>query len=75
MSNPPNRKKERYATRSLEFTRRSPTEIIERSRDFLDEMRKRRTVRHFSQQPVPREALLNCIEAAACAPSGANKQP
>ncbi|MCH7549662.1 MAG: nitroreductase family protein, partial [Candidatus Krumholzibacteriota bacterium] len=38
-------------------------------------MRSRRTVRHFSSKAVPREALLNCIETAAQAPSGANKQP
>lgn len=75
MSNSRNRKEERYASRLLEFTRRSPDEILERTRGFLDEMRKRRTVRHFSQQSIPREALLNCIETAACAPSGANKQP
>ncbi|HEU4364519.1 MAG TPA: nitroreductase family protein, partial [Candidatus Krumholzibacteria bacterium] len=37
--------------------------------------RTRRSVRHFSPDPVPRQALLDCIDAAAQAPSGANKQP
>lgn len=46
-----------------------------RSREFLEESRKRRSVRHFSEEPVPRDAIVNCIEAAAQAPSGANKQP
>lgn len=46
-----------------------------RAREFLDEARARRSVRHFSADSVPRQALLDCIEAAAQAPSGANKQP
>ena len=46
-----------------------------RAREFLDEARERRSVRHFSADSVPRQALLDCIEAAAQAPSGANKQP
>jgi len=64
-----------YKTRPLEFTERTKDEMIERSRQFLEEIRKRRTVRHYSDKTVPREALLNCIDAAAQAPSGANKQP
>ncbi|HEX5132632.1 MAG TPA: nitroreductase family protein [Candidatus Krumholzibacteria bacterium] len=47
----------------------------QRSREFLVTMRTRRSVRHFSPEPVPRRALLDCIEAAGQAPSGANKQP
>ena len=46
-----------------------------RARAFLDEIRTRRSVRAFSSEPVPRDVLLACIEAAAQAPSGANKQP
>jgi len=49
--------------------------MINRSREFLAEAATRRSVRHFSAEPVPREAILNCIEAAGQAPSGANKQP
>ena len=59
----------------LDFTRRDPAEMTARARAFLDEARARRSVRHFSPDPVPREALLACIDAAAQAPSGANKQP
>jgi nitroreductase len=59
----------------LDFERRPPQQMIARSEAFLAEMRRRRTVRHFSAEPVPREALLNCVETAAQAPSGANKQP
>ena len=69
-----NRKPE-YKSHPLDFTRRTSDETIERSKNFLEELRKRRTVRHYSDAPVPREALVNCIETAAQAPSGANKQP
>jgi iodotyrosine deiodinase len=64
-----------YRPKPLHFVKRTPEEIKERSREFLEEMRSRRSVRHFSTEPVPREALRNCIETAAQAPSGANKQP
>jgi len=52
-----------------------PEEMIERSRRFRDEMRLRRTIRDFSSEPIPVEALEACIEAAASSPSGANRQP
>jgi len=45
------------------------------SRDFLDRMRRRRTVRAFSDRPVPREIVERCLLAAGTAPSGANRQP
>ena len=38
-------------------------------------MRRRRSVRHFSPEPVPRSLLENALAAAASAPSGANRQP
>jgi len=45
------------------------------SREFLDRMRRRRTVRAFSDRPVPREIVERCLLAAGTAPSGANRQP
>jgi len=68
-------KKTDFKTRPLDFTTRTEEETIARSSEFLEEMRKRRSVRHFSDEPVPRAALLNCVETSAQAPSGANKQP
>lgn len=59
----------------LQYEPLSPDEMVERSRAFLERMRKRRSVRHFSGREVPRDVLMNCIAAAATAPSGANKQP
>ena len=50
-------------------------EMVTRSREFTDELRRRRTVRQFSDRPVPREIIEACIEAAGTAPSGANQQP
>jgi nitroreductase len=42
---------------------------------FLRRMRLRRTVRDFSDRPVPREILEPCLLAAGTAPNGANRQP
>lgn len=50
-------------------------EMLRRSGDFYVDMRRRRTIRQFSDRPVPREVIENCLRAAATAPSGANMQP
>ena len=50
-------------------------EALSASRSFLEVMRRRRSVRSFSSQLVPRELIDNAIRAAALAPSGANQQP
>ena len=50
-------------------------EMRERASSFREQMQRRRTVRHFSNRPVPREIIEQCIRAAATAPSGANLQP
>lgn len=60
----------------LEGFRRLPArEIIERACVFRDEMRRRRTVRDYAPEPVPREVIEACLEAAGSAPNGANRQP
>jgi iodotyrosine deiodinase len=46
-----------------------------RSKAFYQFMRKRRSVRDFSDQPVSKKVIENCIRTAATAPSGANQQP
>ena len=53
----------------------SPKEMLERSQDFLEKMETRRSVRHFSSDKVPMDAVANCIAIAGTAPSGAHKQP
>jgi iodotyrosine deiodinase len=50
-------------------------EILKRSRSFYEDIKRRRTVRDFSDKPVPRKIIENCIKAAGTAPSGANLQP
>ncbi|MFN7115402.1 MAG: nitroreductase family protein [Saprospiraceae bacterium] len=53
----------------------SEAEMLQRSKDFYDLLNKRRTVREFSDKPVPRELIENVVMAASTAPSGAHKQP
>lgn len=50
-------------------------EMVARSATFAAEMRRRRTVRQFSDRPVPEQVVRHCLEAAGAAPSGANLQP
>jgi nitroreductase len=71
----PDKEEAEFKTIKLDFERLSPERMVEKSESFLEMVRQRRSVRHFSPDPVPRAPLLNCIEAAAQAPSGANKQP
>jgi iodotyrosine deiodinase len=53
----------------------SEDEMLKRSQSFYDDLKRRRTVRDFSDQQVPKEVIENCIKAAGTSPSGANLQP
>ena len=57
------------------YTKYSETEMLNRSKAFYEDIKRRRTVRDFSDQPVPREIIENCIKSAGTAPNGANLQP
>lgn len=48
---------------------------LKNSLSLLHLMQTRRSIRSFSQKPVPREVVEHCIHIAASAPSGANCQP
>ena len=50
-------------------------EMQKRSEEFFTDIQRRRTVRDFSNEPVPKEIIENCLRAAGTAPSGANRQP
>ncbi|SCL70868.1 Nitroreductase [Micromonospora peucetia] len=50
-------------------------EMERTARTFADRMAARRSIRHFSPQPVPMGVIEEAIRAAATAPSGANLQP
>ena len=52
-----------------------PEEMVKRSKEFYENIKRRRTVRHFSDKPVPEEVIENCLLAAGTSPSGANLQP
>ena len=53
----------------------SDEESIARAQSLRDRLKKRRTCRYFSDEPVPREVIEAAIEAAGSAPNGANHQP
>jgi iodotyrosine deiodinase len=59
----------------LRHERRSAAESAERARAFHAELDRRRTTRHFSTEPVPREWIEYAIRTAGTAPSGAHQQP
>ena len=52
-----------------------PAEMLRRAREFRAEMERRRTVREYSDRPIPRDVIAECLRAAGTAPSGANLQP
>jgi iodotyrosine deiodinase len=53
----------------------SEEEMIRRSREYYAYMDRRRSLRQFSDKPVPREVIEHLVMTAASAPSGAHKQP
>lgn len=57
------------------YQRLSEAEMATHLDAFRRLMAKRRTIRDFSAQPVPRELIETAIKVAATAPSGANQQP
>ncbi|MBU1821604.1 MAG: nitroreductase family protein [Bacteroidetes bacterium] len=53
----------------------NPDDLIQQCANYHAFLEKRRSLRFFSDHPVPREAVEQLIMAASSAPSGANKQP
>ncbi len=58
-----------------EYKEYPSNEMKKRAQDFYEDLRRRRTVREFSDRPIPREIIENCLLAAGTAPNGANRQP
>jgi iodotyrosine deiodinase len=50
-------------------------EMLIRSQVFYDNIKRRHSIRKFSDRKVPQEIIENCIKAAGTAPNGANHQP
>lgn len=67
--------KNSHATIPLAFDERPEPEMVARAQSFLALMQRRRTVRDFSDRPVPREIIEMAVRTAGTAPSGANQQP
>lgn len=59
----------------LDFAELPVDEMRQRAAKFYAQMKRRRTVRNFSNRPVPRDIIENCLLAAGTAPNGANQQP
>jgi len=59
----------------LDHVELPPEEMKRRAAAFWSDMRRRRSVRQFSDRPVPKGVIEDCLRAAATAPSGANRQP
>jgi nitroreductase len=54
---------------------RPEAEMCASAAAFYGDVRRRRTVREYSDRPVPREVIEQCLLAAGTAPNGANRQP
>lgn len=52
-----------------------PAQMAEEATRFYERMRRRHTVREFSDRPVPRAIIETCLRTAGTAPNGANHQP
>ena len=63
------------STIPFQFDRMEPAEMLRRAESFRAEMERRRSVRQFSPDPVPRRLIELAVEAASTAPSGAHRQP
>lgn len=65
-----------YPFIALPGYREYPIETMrQRLHDFYAEVSRRRTVREFSDRPVPRDIIEDALRIAGTAPSGANLQP
>ncbi len=59
----------------LDFIRFNEETMLRKSEEFLELIKKRRTVREFSSEVVPEQIIVNAVKSASSAPNGANLQP
>jgi nitroreductase len=64
-----------YPSLPLTYQQFSEQEMLARASAYRRQMSTRRTVRDFSDRPVPREIIEQCLLTGGSAPSGANRQP
>lgn len=58
-----------------DFIEHQPEDMVRRAEQFYGDIKRRHSIREFSDRPVPREIIEACIMSAGTAPSGANHQP
>ena len=66
---------ETHVPLSADFPFYPEAEMQTRAAAFHAQMQSRRSVRAFSDKPVPQDIIENCVLTAGSAPSGANHQP
>lgn len=59
----------------LDIPRYEEREMLERARSYRTLAERRRSVRNFSEELIPRAVIEQCLLVAGSAPSGANRQP
>ena len=59
----------------LQFRELPPSDMQSRAAAFATELSTRRTIREFSDRPIPEDVISPCLAAAHSAPNGANLQP
>ena len=59
----------------LSYEKPGADEVARRARAFYEEMNRRRSVRAFSDEPVPSAVIRDLVRTASTAPSGAHQQP
>ena len=64
-----------FPFRSLDWQPRTPEDMQARAQSFYEDMNRRRSVRDFSDRPVPRQLIELAMRTASTAPSGAHRQP
>ncbi|MCA8962655.1 MAG: nitroreductase family protein [Planctomycetes bacterium] len=71
----PNTDSPRYPFVPYDFRRFPEGEMRDRARELYAELDRRRSVRYFSDEPVPRDLIELAMLTASTAPSGAHRQP
>lgn len=67
--------KEHDCSPLTDFIEYSPEDMLNRSEQFYQEIKRRHSIRKFSDKAVDKHIIENCLRAAGTAPSGANHQP
>lgn len=58
-----------------DYVEYSQEDMLARSESFYNDIKRRHSIRQFSDRAVPQAIIENCIKAAGTAPNGANHQP